>query len=52
MCREIGDNVYQSSTWQIKFKIGNVDQDGTYTLRVALAASNHAELQVSYKFLT
>ncbi|XP_027769376.1 probable rhamnogalacturonate lyase B isoform X2 [Solanum pennellii] len=44
--REIGDNVYQSSTWQIKFKIGNVDQGGTYTLRVALAASNHAELQV------
>ncbi|KAK6773164.1 hypothetical protein RDI58_028402 [Solanum bulbocastanum] len=44
--REIGDNVYQSTTWQIKFKIDNVDQGGSYTLRVALAASNHAELQV------
>lgn len=48
MCREIGDNAYQSTTWQIKFKIDNVDQGGTYTLRVALAAANHAELQVSY----
>lgn len=44
--REIGDKAYQSTTWQIKFKIDNVDQGGSYTLRVALAASNHAELQV------
>ncbi|PHU01178.1 hypothetical protein BC332_30965 [Capsicum chinense] len=44
--RKIGDNAYQSTTWQIKFNIDNMDQVGAYTLRVALAAANHAELQV------
>lgn len=48
MCRKIGDNAYQSTTWQIKFNSDNMDQVGAYTLRVALAAANHAELQVSY----
>ncbi|XP_057974844.1 uncharacterized protein LOC131162413 [Malania oleifera] len=40
------DNTYQGTTWQIKFKLDTVDQDGTYKLRVALASAALAELQV------
>lgn len=46
MFRKIGENAYQSTTWKIKFKIDNVNLAGAYTLRLALAAANHAELQV------
>ncbi|GAB4839482.1 hypothetical protein Ancab_029006 [Ancistrocladus abbreviatus] len=40
------DNKYQGTTWQIKFKLDNVAQNGTYKLRVALASATLAELQV------
>ncbi|KAK3016083.1 hypothetical protein RJ639_005678, partial [Escallonia herrerae] len=40
------DDTYQGTTWQIKFKLDNVSQTGTYKLRVALASATLAELQV------
>ncbi|KAL3504971.1 hypothetical protein ACH5RR_034812 [Cinchona calisaya] len=44
--RRIGDNVFQSATWQIKFEVDNVVQSGTYSLRIALSSANYSELQV------
>ncbi|MBA0720782.1 hypothetical protein Golax_008386, partial [Gossypium laxum] len=44
--RKIGDNAYQGTTWQIKFELDNVDRNGIYKLRVALASATLAELQV------
>ncbi|KAL6978067.1 rhamnogalacturonan endolyase [Sarracenia purpurea var. burkii] len=44
--RKINDNTYQGTTWQIKFKLDNVDQKGNYKLRVAVASATLAELQV------
>ncbi|KAK2998244.1 hypothetical protein RJ639_024275, partial [Escallonia herrerae] len=45
--RKVGDNAYKGSTWQIKFKIENLEHSlGTYTLRLALASAHHSELQV------
>ncbi|XP_031123740.1 probable rhamnogalacturonate lyase B [Ipomoea triloba] len=44
--RKTGDKMYASTTWQIRFKIDNVDQAGTYKLRLALASVNHSDLQV------
>ncbi|KAK9166215.1 hypothetical protein Scep_001406 [Stephania cephalantha] len=41
-----GSNAYLATTWQIIFNLDNVDQTGTYTLRVALASASVAELQV------
>lgn len=43
--RRKSDNTFQGTTWQIKFKLDNVDQ-GVYKLRVALASATVAELQV------
>ncbi|KAE9457338.1 hypothetical protein C3L33_10774, partial [Rhododendron williamsianum] len=40
------DNTFQGTTWQIKFKLDNVDQTGTYKLRVAIASATLGELQV------
>ncbi|XP_042987173.1 rhamnogalacturonate lyase-like [Carya illinoinensis] len=39
-------NTYQGTTWQIKFTLDNLDPDGTYKLRLALASSTLSELQV------
>ncbi|MBA0595638.1 hypothetical protein Gorai_012501, partial [Gossypium raimondii] len=44
--RKIGDNAYQGTTWKIKFELDNVDWNGIYKLRVALASATLAELQV------
>ncbi|KAH7567627.1 hypothetical protein JRO89_XS07G0107800 [Xanthoceras sorbifolium] len=44
--RKIDDNTYKPTTWQIKFHLDNVDQSGTYKLRLALATANVSELQV------
>ncbi|KDP41512.1 hypothetical protein JCGZ_15919 [Jatropha curcas] len=44
--RKKDDNTYQRSTWQIKFKLENVDQNNIYKLRVALASATISELQV------
>ncbi|KAJ0966751.1 hypothetical protein J5N97_023668 [Dioscorea zingiberensis] len=41
-------NTYQATTWQIKFKLDEVHEDGTYKLRVAIASSALAELQVRF----
>lgn len=40
------DDKYEGTTWQIKFNLDNVNQAGTYKLRVALATAYVAELQV------
>ncbi|OMO57563.1 hypothetical protein COLO4_35295 [Corchorus olitorius] len=44
--RKVGENTYQGTTWQIKFKLDNMDKSGTYKLRIALASATLAELQV------
>ncbi|TXG52635.1 hypothetical protein EZV62_021804 [Acer yangbiense] len=44
--RKVDDNTYKPTTWQIKFNLDNVDQSGTYKLRLALATANVSELQV------
>lgn len=41
--------MYASTTWQIRFTIDNIDQSGTYKLRLALASVNHSDLQVWIK---
>ncbi|XP_024026670.1 rhamnogalacturonate lyase B isoform X3 [Morus notabilis] len=40
------DNSHEGTTWQIRFKLNNVDRNGTYKLRVAIASATLAELQV------
>ncbi|KAL3514296.1 hypothetical protein ACH5RR_027013 [Cinchona calisaya] len=44
--RKIGENTYKGTTWQIKFKIDNVDQTKIYKLRIALASAHNSDLQV------
>ncbi|WRX30295.1 Rhamnogalacturonate lyase - like 2 [Theobroma cacao] len=44
--RKKDDDKYKGTAWQIKFKLDNVDQTGTYKLRLALATAHVAELQV------
>ncbi|XP_065881231.1 rhamnogalacturonate lyase B-like isoform X2 [Euphorbia lathyris] len=44
--RKKDDGTYQRSTWQIKFKLEEVVEDGIYKLRIALASATIAELQV------
>ncbi|XP_065872226.1 probable rhamnogalacturonate lyase B isoform X2 [Euphorbia lathyris] len=36
---------YEGTTWQIKFKLDTVDKSGIYTLRLALATANVADLE-------
>ncbi|KAJ8440090.1 hypothetical protein Cgig2_025289 [Carnegiea gigantea] len=43
--RKKGD-MYQGTTWKIKFKLDDVSQSGVYKLRLALATAHLAELQV------
>lgn len=45
-CRKTDNNKYQGTTWQIKFKLDNVDQINSYKLRVAIASATLSELQV------
>ncbi|XP_057533372.1 uncharacterized protein LOC130811194 isoform X3 [Amaranthus tricolor] len=42
-------NTYQGTTWQIKFELQDVNVNGLYKLRLALATANLAELQVRVK---
>ncbi|XP_050234908.1 probable rhamnogalacturonate lyase B isoform X2 [Mercurialis annua] len=44
--RKINDDEYEGTTWQIKFRLDNVNQNGTYRLQLALATANEVELQV------
>ncbi|XP_055834422.1 probable rhamnogalacturonate lyase B isoform X2 [Solanum dulcamara] len=47
--RKTDEKTYQGTTWQIKFKLDNVDQNEIYTLRLALASAAQAQLQVRVK---
>ncbi|KAL6184537.1 hypothetical protein ACLB2K_045938 [Fragaria x ananassa] len=40
------DGKYQGTTWKIKFQLDHVNQTKPYTLRIALATANVAELQI------
>jgi len=44
--RKKNDGSYQGTTWQIKFNMDDVQQNGLYKLRLALASANVSELQV------
>ncbi|KAI6687906.1 hypothetical protein NL676_024734 [Syzygium grande] len=44
--REIGNNTYNGTTWQIKFTIYSIDHTGTYKLQLALATAHVSELLV------
>lgn len=44
--RKTNNNTYNGSTWQIRFKLDNVDKNTTYKLRIALATAHVSELQV------
>ncbi|CAK9313024.1 unnamed protein product [Citrullus colocynthis] len=44
--RKTENGTYKGTTWQVKFKLDNVDNEATYKLRVALASASLAELQV------
>lgn len=45
-CRDIGNRTYEATTWQIMFELPYVDNQGNYTLQVALASATDSELQV------
>ncbi|KAH9626558.1 hypothetical protein KSS87_005538 [Heliosperma pusillum] len=40
------DNGYVGTTWQVKFKLDDVDQKGNYKFRLAIASASLAEVQV------
>ncbi|GAA0170119.1 lyase [Lithospermum erythrorhizon] len=44
--RKVGDKKFKSTTWRVKFKLDDVDQAGSYKLRIALASAHHSDLQV------
>ncbi|XP_026399503.1 probable rhamnogalacturonate lyase B isoform X1 [Papaver somniferum] len=44
--RKLGDDKYNSTTWQINFNLDSVDQGTIYKLRVAIASTTGAELQI------
>ncbi|PIA51939.1 hypothetical protein AQUCO_01000070v1 [Aquilegia coerulea] len=44
--RKKDDKTYQGTTWQIVFKLDEINQTGTFKLRLALASATAAELQV------
>lgn len=39
-------NSYEATTWEIKFKLATVQENGKYYLRLALASAHQANLQV------
>ncbi|RWW65836.1 hypothetical protein BHE74_00026839 [Ensete ventricosum] len=47
-CRKDGQGSEQATTWQIRFRLDSVHPNGTYKLRVALAAAHLSELQVRF----
>ncbi|GFQ06127.1 rhamnogalacturonate lyase [Phtheirospermum japonicum] len=46
--RNLGNNQYVSTTWHIEFDLNNVNKGVNYTLQLALASANQAELQVRF----
>lgn len=49
--RKRHDGTYQGTTWQIKFRLNNVEQSGSYTLYIAIASSTRSILQVRFNDL-
>lgn len=45
-CRKKDNATYEATTWQIKFKLDNVNASATYKLRLALASAHASNLQV------
>ncbi|KAE9458861.1 hypothetical protein C3L33_09263, partial [Rhododendron williamsianum] len=43
--RKTGDGAYEATTWQIKFRLKNLYEGGTYNLRLALASANQSVLE-------
>ncbi|KAL3628094.1 hypothetical protein CASFOL_028196 [Castilleja foliolosa] len=46
--RNLGNNHYEPTTWRIEFDINKVNREVNYTLQLALASANGAELQVRF----
>ncbi|KAK4417081.1 hypothetical protein Salat_2533600 [Sesamum alatum] len=44
--RKLENKTYEPTTWKIMFDLTNVDESSNYTLQLALASANEAELQV------
>ncbi|KAH6784507.1 Rhamnogalacturonate lyase family protein [Perilla frutescens var. hirtella] len=44
--RNMGNNTYEPTTWQIRFRLKTISRDGDYTLRIALASATMANIQV------
>uniref|UniRef100_A0A5B6ZSC2 rhamnogalacturonan endolyase n=1 Tax=Davidia involucrata TaxID=16924 RepID=A0A5B6ZSC2_DAVIN len=44
--RNMGNHAYKATTWQILFELKTVNKAAIYTLQLALASANAAELQV------
>lgn len=44
--RNIGNKTYVPTTWKVLFNLTDVDNSANYTLQLALASANDAELQV------
>ncbi|VFQ80087.1 unnamed protein product [Cuscuta campestris] len=44
--RKVGDDKYEPATWKISFQLENVSPTRTYTLWIALAATNLARIEV------
>ncbi|KAI3926778.1 hypothetical protein MKW92_014140 [Papaver armeniacum] len=49
--RKVG-TAFKSTTWQVKFKLDDIVKTGSYILRVAIASSTGAELQVRFNDAT
>uniref|UniRef100_A0A2N9EFC9 rhamnogalacturonan endolyase n=1 Tax=Fagus sylvatica TaxID=28930 RepID=A0A2N9EFC9_FAGSY len=46
--RNVNNRTYEATTWQIIFELQSVNNNGNYTLQLALAAATFAELQVRF----
>ncbi|XP_055834995.1 uncharacterized protein LOC129903461 isoform X1 [Solanum dulcamara] len=44
--RKVDDNAYEPTTWKIKFNLESIDQNGSYTLRIALSSATFSILEV------
>ncbi|KAK9012023.1 hypothetical protein V6N11_040093 [Hibiscus sabdariffa] len=46
--RKAGNNTNRPTTWQIKYNLQDVKENGAYTLQLAVAAASFAEVQVEF----
>ncbi|KAF5818654.1 putative rhamnogalacturonan endolyase [Helianthus annuus] len=44
--RKTNNDTYEQATWTIKFSLYNINENETYTLRIALASAHQSDLQV------